>query len=240
MNWPRGLDLIQEMQKRGSDTVLLSFSTGKDAIGTWLALQGHFKIVPYYYYLVPGLRFIEESLAYYEDVFQTKIIRVPNPRLYEMLGNHVFQTPARSKVINTLNLEVFSHDVLAATIMEYLSLPENTFVASGVRAADSPNRMATIRKHGPFRETRSPTMVYPIWDWTKDHLVHEIRKSGIKLPVDYRLFGRSFDGIDLRFLWPLREHYPDDYQKILHWFPLAEAEIKRYEFNLQHKQEGWA
>lgn len=239
MNWPSGPAMIQEMQKR-TDTVLLSFSCGKDAIATWLFLQGHFKIVPYYYYLIPGLRFVEESLAYYEDFFQTKIVRVPNPRLYEMLANHVFQTPQRSKTIETLNLESYSHDVLAATIMEYLNLPESTVVASGVRAADSPNRLATIRKYGPIRDNRSPTMVYPIWDWKKDQLVHEIRQAGVKLPVDYTLFGRSFDGIDLRFLYPLREHYPDDYQRILDWFPLAEAEIKRYEFNQQHKQEGWA
>jgi hypothetical protein len=30
---------------------------------------------------------------------------------------------------------------------------------------------------------------------------------------------------------PLKERYPRDYQRVLEWFPLAEAEILRYEIN---------
>ena len=52
-----------------------------------------------------------------------------------------------------------------------------------------------------------------------------IDRHRIKLPIDYQWFGRSFDGIDMRFLGPLREHSPKDYQTLLDWFPLADLQF---------------
>ena len=47
----------------------------------------------------------------------------------------------------------------------------------------------------------------------------------MKLGSDYKVFGRSFDGLDLRFLLPIKKHYPRDYQRILELIPLADLEI---------------
>jgi hypothetical protein len=41
------------------------------------------------------------------------------------------------------------------------------------------------------------------------------------------MFGRSFDGIDYRFLEPISRLYPEDYQRILQDFPLADLELFR-------------
>ena len=69
----------------------------------------------------------------------------------------------------------------------------------------------------------------PTWDWSKDKLLDTIERSGISLPVDYLWFGRSFDGLDYRFLGPLKRHAPRDYAKVLEWFPLADIEVWRHE-----------
>jgi hypothetical protein len=63
----------------------------------------------------------------------------------------------------------------------------------------------------------------------KDDLIALLEQHRIKLPVDYELFGRSFDGTDHRFLTPLKKHRPADYQRILEWFPLAFLDGWRYE-----------
>ena len=54
-----------------------------------------------------------------------------------------------------------------------------------------------------------------------------LRPRGLKLPIDYKWFGRSFDGIDYRFISKLRLHSPEDYERILEWFPLADLDIFR-------------
>jgi hypothetical protein len=97
----------------------------------------------------------------------------------------------------------------------------------GIRAADSAQRATALRVHGCVNNTRCT--FYPVWDWKADRLYDELRRNNIRLPVDYRLFGRTFDGIYLLYLYNLKRERPRDYARILEWFPLADLEIWRYE-----------
>lgn len=212
-----------------TDTILLAFSCGKDAIGAWLACRPHFRrIIPYYMYLVPGLQFVEDALAYYEEFFQTRILRVPHPSLYRLLNAFVFQPPERCALIEAAGLEEFSYRDMQDTIRDRFGLPDAAMVASGVRAVDSPMRMLALRKYGPINRKKAQFM--PVCDWNLDRLVSEIERANVRLPIDYRIFGRSFDGIDYRFLAPLKEHLPADYERVLQWFPLADLELKRRQY----------
>ena len=73
----------------------------------------------------------------------------------------------------------------------------------------------------------SSRKVSPVADWLKGEVLARIKSAGIPLPVDYEWFGRSFDGIDYRFIEPLSRFAPDDFARVLDWFPLAEAELVR-------------
>lgn len=213
-----------------SSRCLLSFSTGKDAIGAHLAIRDHFdEVRPYYLYSVPGLEFVEESLTYYErHLFGgQRIIRLPHPSLVRMLNAQVFQPPERCAVIEGLDLYEHDYEDIAAGICDQLGWAPETMSATGVRAADSPIRYAHFKRRGAINRNRNTFA--PIFDWNKDRLIDAIARSGVKLPIDYRLFGRTFDGIDLRFLYPIKQHFPRDYRRILEWFPLAELEVYRYE-----------
>ena len=106
-------------------------------------------------------------------------------------------------------------------------LPADTWVADGVRAADSIVRRASFTQHGAMKP--ASRKVSPIYDWLKAEVMGAINQANIALPIDYQWFGRSFDGIDHRFLKPIHDNAPDDYQRILEWFPLAELELVRAE-----------
>lgn len=220
---------VIERVRKETDTVFLAFSAGKDSVATWLAIRGKFKrIIPYHMYLIPGLSFVEEGIAYYEKVFRTKVLRLPHPSLHRMLNNFTFQPPERCAVIERAALPDFEYyDVFTALCDDYGLDPQEVMTASGVRAVDSPMRWMHFRKRGAI--TWSTRTFYPVFDWRKDYLIQQIREAKVKLPPEYKYFGRSFDGLDLRFLLPIREHFPKDYKKILRWFPLAELEIFRYE-----------
>lgn len=229
MQFDNSQSLNQYVANLTGGVAILGFSTGKDSICAWLEMKKYFnRIVPVYMYLVPGLSFVEKSLAYYEDFFQTRIIRLPHPSLYRQLNNLVFQAPENCKVIETANLPDFEYDEVYQIIREDWKLPQNTYAASGVRARDSLNRWAAIKKYGPLNEGRKSFM--PVFDFNKAMLMDTLIASGVKLPVDYKLFGRSFDGIDERFLGPIKEYFPEDYQKILEFFPLADIELKKIEY----------
>jgi len=210
---------------------MISFSRGKDAIAAYLHLRdsGLFeRIVPYTYYVVPGLEFVEESLHYYERLMGCRIKRMPSPRFRAMLGNLVFQPPDRLNVIAAMELEAISHN----DVQEFVALDEGLdyetcYNAVGTRAKDSMQRALYFQKNGSINHTRRT--FYPVWDWDKKRLMDKIRDSGWKLPVDYKIFTSSFDGLYLAYLYQVKKHFPMDYQRILHFFPLAELEIYRYE-----------
>lgn len=224
-------DIIKYVQERTPDGhVLLSFSGGKDAWATWLGIREHFapeKITPFYYYLVPGLEFVEEYLAYAESILGTHITRLPSPRFYQMLNDFTFQPPDRWPTIKILDLPNFTWDDTHRACEVSRGLPEKCWCAVGVRAADSQQRALAMRTRGVVNDKRC--VFYPVWDWKMDRIYAELELNNIKLPIDYKLFGRTFDGIYLLYLYNIKKHYPKDYARILEWFPLADLEIWRYE-----------
>ena len=118
-----------------------------------------------------------------------------------------------------------SYEQIWDVIREDFGVDRECLVADGVRAADSIVRRASIKRYGALK--RKGRKVSVVWDWRKAAVMGRIERSGIALPPDYDWFGRSFDGIDARFLGPLREHSPDDYARVLEWFPLAEMDLLR-------------
>lgn len=221
---PRGEDVVATVRAETGPRTILSFSCGKDSIAAWLAIRDSFDdVIPYYLYPVPGLEFIEEALTYFEGVLGRRIIRLPHPSLYRMLNALTYQPPDRVRLIQAAKLPNFDYTHIREIVIKAEGLPKNALVASGVRAADSPMRRISMMTHGAI--SRNQGQYYPCVDWNKARVVEAISKAGIKLPVDYSLFGRSFDGIDTRFLAPLKKHRPADYQRILDWFPLADMEL---------------
>lgn len=229
MNRPETIEeIVGYVKERTPDNkVLLSFSGGKDAWGTWISIRDHFDITPFFYYLVPGLEFVEDYMAYAEKKLGCRIVRIPNPRFYEMLKGLVDQTPERCAILEAMRIGTYTWDDVQRAVEDEAGLPKMCWTALGVRAADSQRRALHFRQHGAVTDARA--VFYPIWDWKKDQLVDAIKRDGIRLPVDYHWFGRSFDGTYLLFILNLKKHSPRDYQRVLEWFPMVETEVWKYE-----------
>jgi hypothetical protein len=225
---PPSDQVCEEMRER-SDTCMLAFSAGKDAIAAWIQLRRFFpKIIPFFMYLIPDLGFVNDDLAYYEDFFGTRIIRVPHPSLYRMLNNLVFQPPERVSIIQAAGLANFDYQHVVKLLREDLQLSTAMYSATGVRAADSPQRYMAVKRYGAINHRQKS--FFPIWDWNKERMRRELLEAKVKLGIQYRWFGRSFDGIDWRFLSVLKTASPKDYATIKEWFPLVDVEILRREY----------
>lgn len=232
-----GIDRSEIIRKKLKDEdrpVLVAFSGGKDSWAATLALlDAGIEVELGYLYNPPGrtpgraLDFIEEGLNYFEDTMGVKVHRYPHPAFYRMLNSMVFQPPERIETILAAELPEPDFQFVWDEIRYDLGLDLDTWCADGVRASDSLVRRASIKRHGAMKPASSK--VSPIWDWLQGDVYDYIEYHGLKLPVDYELFGRSFDGIDYRFLKPVKERFPSDYEQILEWFPLAEMEIYRNE-----------
>lgn len=226
---PTSEEVIARLREEGRP-VLLSFSCGKDSIAAWIALEeGGVEVVPVYMYCVPPgtLSLVEDDLAYFERAFGKRIRRYPHESYYRWLNRYVCQSPEHLGIIEAAEMLSPKYAQLWSLIKDDLDLPQDTWVADGVRAADSIVRRASLVRHGVIKP--SSHKVSPIADWLKGEVMECIERRGIELPVDYELFGRSFDGLDYRFVKPLRDKRPDDYARLLEVYPLVELDIRRHE-----------
>lgn len=222
----------QELIESGDD-VLLAFSTGKDSISAWLAMLDSGmppeRIHPYYLYAVPkpGLQFINDTLDYFEDFFQRRIVRYPHPSVYRFFYNFIFQPPQRRAVIEAARLPEIDYPDVTDAIQEDLGIGPGLWILDGVRATDSIIRRISIKRHGPMKfDSRK---VSPIWDWRVQDVRNAMAFHNVKWPIDYEMFGRSWDGLDRRFTEPISRRFPEDYETLKFWFPLIEMELFRDE-----------
>lgn len=226
---PRGPELMETVRKAYGPRALLAFSCGKDSIAAWLAMREYFdEVVPVFFELVPGMAFVRESLDYYEQFFGCKILRLPHPSLYNMLRTNLYQSPSRIGLISAFDLpDDYDYAMAHRFVREAHGLDQKVPCGNGVRAADSPMRRVSLMSHGPVSYITKQWS--PVWEFNKADILGILDRHGAKLPVDYRVFGRTFDGLDYRFLRPLKDHLPDDYARLLEWFPLAELAIWQVE-----------
>ena len=227
----RMCDEVCEEVAKETDTVLLSFSCGKDSISTWLQIKPFFKkVIPFYLYTVPHLGFVDRALDYYEDFFQTRIYSFPHPNGLKMIKNAMFGVPFAAEYwINNSQIRFTEYDYreLENVIRSCDEVPEEAYSAIGVRAGDSIQRRMAIKNNGAVHHGQKT--FYPIAYYNPEDLCDMLEKSGVKLPPDYHMFQRSFDGFPDMFTRPIREYYPEDYEKIKEVFPLVDADIFRHD-----------
>jgi hypothetical protein len=221
--------LCQRIAEKSNGVAICSFSMGKDSIAAYIQMKKYFdRVIPVFYYIVPGLEFQRKSLEYYQnEVFKDeRIIQVPSPAIYRQLAYYMYQHPGAVDALHDADIYIPHYDELFMIVKAGLGLPGDTYTGVGVRITDSLNRRFSIKRYGA--ENAKRCQFYPVFDWTNDVLISEIRQSGIKLPVDYRIWGRSFDGFHYKFLKPLKDHFPDDFERVKALYPFVELELLRY------------
>lgn len=205
--------------------VVVSFSGGKDCMAAWIALrEANVKVVgALFLQLIPGLTFVDEHIARCEQWFGMPIKKLIHPSTVRMLREGVFQPPERYDLARSF--ANWNNDHVDKWVQAEWP---GALCALGCRVHDSLVRRAAVVRFNAQLNTKRRT-TWPIYDWTTGQCVEAIERAGMRLPVDYRMFGRTFDGIHWQYLDPIRKHYPNDYRKIAEWFPLIEAEFTRRE-----------
>lgn len=210
--------------------VICAFSMGKDSLAAYFQLSKFFERVhPVWLWLVPGLGFQLKSLEYYESALGKEIMRLPSPFFLSNISGSFRQPIWRvdtCEAIARITKGRRSFDFVWEMARRILEVPEDTPVGLGCRSSDTPQRRISIKKNGAVNYKRAT--FFPVFDWKTDRVLSEITGRSIKLPPDYRVWGRTFDGVDYPFLCGLYDFFPDDYEIVKFWFPFIDAELLRY------------
>jgi hypothetical protein len=232
---PEPSESVRQKLADAGRPVIVAMSRGKDSLSVWTSLlDAGVECIPVHLDGIPHLSFVDQSIRDLEQHFQTHIFRLPHPSFARKLANYVYQAPQNCGVIEAAGISQFTYDDVWAAFRADQGLADDTWVAVGVRAADSPMRRVAMTEYGPWR-SRKPTHqepsgkyeVHAVWDWRIADVKAQLKRHKVELPVDYEMFNRTFDGIDERFLRPIRDRFPDDYARIVEWFPLAPLSIMR-------------
>lgn len=208
------------LQSQVTDTVAVSFSMGKDSI---VALDLAFKrfkhVYPFFMYLVPGLEFQEQDLRWYENRYDTHIIRVPHFEDSEFYRYGSFRDPDDT-------VPVVKIGDIYATIRERTGAQ---WIVGGEKIADSIVRRPMLKRSGCIDEGRG--RFYPLIDWHKADVLKYIKYHRLYMPRFQQELGFSFHSLAGKELSVIKRVYPDDYRRILKFFPEAEAGVIQYEYN---------
>ena len=207
------------LQEQVTDTVILSFSMGKDSIAALDLAYKHFEhVFPFFMYLVPGLEFQERDLRWYEHRYNTHIIRVPHFEDSEFYRYGSFREPDETVPVVKIG------DI-------YASIREQTgaeWIVGGEKIADSIVRRPMLKRSGCIDEGRG--RFYPLIDWHKADVLKYIKLNRLYMPKFQRELGFSFHSLAGKELSVIKRVYPSDYQRILQFFPEAEAGVIQYEY----------
>lgn len=207
-----------KVQSKITDSVIVGFSGGKESVVVLDLCFRYFKNVhPFFMYICPDLSFQERTLQWYERKYQTEIIRIPHMDVSEFFHYGSFRPGDLTFPIVSIN-----------DIYHYLRLKTDTWwIAAGERIDDSIVRRAMMKKSGSVDEPRG--RFYPISMWKKREVMDYIKFHNLYLGQDSRKLGFSFCSLWGKELSMLKQHFPDDYAKVIRQYPFAEAGVKRFE-----------
>lgn len=221
--------LCKAIAAQSGGVCFLGFSRGKDAIVAWLWLREYFaRIIPFHVTMAPGLSFIEESFAYYESRFATKIERFCDGVLVDSVDRCVYQPIEDVEAIDAMALRKYDNHAIVAALRTKHGLPD-AWCAYGINASDSLTRRIYVNKYeGRIERWKS---FYPCFDWKRAEILAALEESGIKLPRDYLLYNRSFSGLpEAATIENMRKLMPGDYARLRDCYPLLDAVLARNEF----------
>lgn len=223
-------ELVPVARALAGNKIVLGFS-GKDSLAMWLYLRERgFEIVPYMLYTVPGLQIDLTMREYYQDFFGQKIYYLPHPLFYEMLNAYQWQPAHRAAMMVNFDLPWFDFALVEDELAKENGLGDNYLAAVGYLATDNLGRNSFINRSGTLGH-KHRKYYFAIWDWTFKDVMAKIRQHGVKLPRHYRIWGNTGTGRPFEYLGlkALREQAPDDYRRVIKWFPLLDLEFFRYE-----------
>lgn len=209
--------------------VALAMSAGKDSIAAWLVLKEQgYEVVPVFREIIPGLRFMDETIAGLEAFFGTEVMKVASRDQFLDLFHWYGKTQsletveARAELLNRPPLKKGIDD-------QILAMTGCNILVVGTKASDSLNRRTNFMMTGPFNPNRRTFAL--TWRLAKNAPLDMMIKRGCPIPKFYLWLARSPEFMFDSEMYFISKFFPDDFAKILEYLPEADVRVKNFEFS---------
>lgn len=207
--------------RQQTDRVILFYSCGKDSIVTLDLIAPHFKkVICVYMYFVKDLEHINHFLTYATTKYSNvTVLQVPHWNMSRVLKMGLYCQP--NPKIKLLMLRDVVERVQINTGVDWCFY--------GMKQADSMNRRLMLRGYTQQAINEKSKNAYPLSMWKKSDVLSYIRLHKLPTPIQYSTDAGNGLWFDLKVYLYLREHYPQDLQKILKAFPMSEKILFQYD-----------
>ena len=197
---------------------ILHFSCGADSIAAHIRMRG-WGIEPelVYMYYIDGIPLVENYIQYYEQKMGCRIYRLPSPLFWTDFEGGMFQVPSAGnelwRYVGSLGWGSYTKKTYNAELAA--NFPDH-MQALGMRVTDGINRATKLKKTGPVEAVNW----YPVAPCGFNDIKAIISTAGVKLPLDYELFGMSFESPRYWMMPIIRDNCPQTYRMILDKLPM--------------------
>jgi hypothetical protein len=213
-------DFQEKISKLRDKTNVLHFSCGADSVASYLRLKEHdINPILVYHYFIKDLPMVKNYIDWFCKRFNERIYQISSTLWAEHIDNALFQLPikAREKFRNNIAAtELYLYTKEVGDLMIKDALGGEVVFHLGLKYTDGLRRYQHLQKHGvSFNDKFYPVASYKISD-IRDILT----RNKCILPIEYGLWGISWEGPRAWNINLIREHCPETYKKLIAMFPL--------------------
>lgn len=198
---------------------LVAFSGGKDSLVCLDLAYRHFKrVVPFFMFLIPGLRCIDDKLTVVKERWGLEVLQYPHFLFFNAFKHSIYckKSFRMDKTLSEFGLTDIYKCVIGDTGIN--------LIINGSKETDS-----LWRRQKYFQFVAFENAVYPLKTWRKIDILAYMKMNNISIPASS---GHQSTGVDLStpsLLW-LHDRYPDDFERLEAYFPFIRAVVKRREW----------
>lgn len=211
--------------------VLVGVSGGKDSVVTLaLACKYAKSVRGYFLYAFPDLDIQQKYLRYLSNRFGVEIVQAMHPLRSGWLNRGTYRRAPDPSV------PMLSYREVYARLREQTGLD---WIAVGEKQCDSLQRNGMLKKNGGFDEKRK--WICPLATWTHRHVYSYLKLHSLPLSPEYQFakqYGHvtSIGMLTVSEMKLMRNHFPNDFEKIKAEFPFIEALFIRERITARGKQ----
>lgn len=226
---------MEALAKRHPE-ILVAFSGGKDSLAVLdICCRTFPKVKAFFKYLVPGLDVLDAKFRWAQERYGIETIQFPANSAIRCKAQGVY-CDADFNVMKALGDGKIPLKASFEYAMQVTGCP---VMATGMKEADGMKRRQLFANIRDGKDAFWGKVVHPLRWWNKRDVITYLKAQNIPLPDAENGAVTSGVGLDHGSLCWLHDRYPEDFQKLLRWYPFAGAAIKRREwFGVNAKVEN--